>query len=327
MARGPGFIDDPQSGEPEASPVAPEAAMLPPDAGGPMLLDAVSGEARARIDPPWEPELIATRSSGRSSLSWLAGGLAVLLLSWLLLSLVAFAEDQFRRSSGLGVLTLVCFSIALSLVTYGLLGEMRAFHAWQRVDDLRRHFSRADLSPPELRVIVLPWLHTIHRHLEEPGRVAAVLEAATSPAEIKAVLRREVAAALRQVARQAGRRAALEGGAVVAITPAPALEGVIVGIRALLLIRQIAGIYGIRPGFLVMLALLRRVAWTAAGVSGFALLSQTLAAHALHKLPLLKDLAGALPETSLAAMRLYGLASITAEACSPIPGDGNERLG
>jgi putative membrane protein len=73
-----------------------------------------------------------------------------------------------------------------------------------------------------------------------------------------------------------------------------------------------------------MLALLRRVAWTAAGVSGFALLSQTLAAHTLHKLPLLRDLAGALPETSLAAMRLYRLAAITAEACSPIARSGDE---
>jgi putative membrane protein len=326
MVRGPGFIDDPQSGEVESRPIAPEAVQPPPDAGGPMLLDTVPGEARARIDPLWEPKLVSARSSGPSSLSWMAGGLAVLLLSWLLLSLVAFAEDQFRRSLGLGVLTLICFGIALGLVSYGLWGELRAFRALQRVDALRCRFSHADLSLPELRGVILPWLHTIRRHLEEPGRVVTAVETATSPAEIEAALRREVTGPLRQAARQAGRRAALEGGAVVAITPAPALEGVIVGIRALLLIRQVAGIYGIRPGFLVMLALLRRVVWTAAGVSGFALLSQTLAAHALHKLPLLKDLAGALPETSLAAVRLYGLASITAEACSPITRGGDERL-
>jgi putative membrane protein len=87
--------------------------------------------------------------------------------------------------------------------------------------------------------------------------------------------------------------------------------------RALLLVRQVAEIYGIRPGLLVTLGLLRRVAWTAAGVSGFGLLSQTLAEHTLHKLPLVKHLTGAPPETSLAALRLYRLATITAEACSP----------
>jgi hypothetical protein len=113
---------------------------------------------------------------------------------------------------------------------------------------------------------------------------------------------------------------------MVAITPAPVLEGVIVGIRALLLIRQVAAIYGIRPGSLVMLALLRRIAWTAAGVSGFALVSQTLAAHTLHKLPWLKDFAAAFPESGLAAMRLNQLARMTAKACSPLTEAGNEQL-
>ena len=255
----------------------------------------------------------------------LAGGLVVLLLSWLLLSLVAFADDQFRRSPGLGILTLICFGTVLSLVIYGLWGELRAFRALRRVDGLRRSLSYADMPLPELLAIILPWLHTIRRHLEGPGRVVIVVEAATTPAGIRAALRREVAGPLRQAARQAGQRAALEGGAVVAITPAPALEGVIVGIRALMLIRQIAGIYGIRPGLLAMLALLRRVASTAAGVSGFALLSQTLVAHTLHKLPVLKDLASALPETGLAAVRLYGLARVTAEACSPIAGGDDDN--
>jgi putative membrane protein len=325
MARPPGFVDVPQTDDFNPRPVTPEEVQPPPETDGPMLLNAVSGEARGRIDPQWEPELVATRPSGRSPLSWLAGGLAVLLLSWLVLSLVAFAEDQFRRSSGLGVVTLICFGTALGLMTYGVWGELRAFRALHRVDELRRRFSHVDLSLPELRAIILPWLHTIRRHLEEPGRIVTIVEAAASPAEIKAALRREVAGPLRRAARQAGKRAALEGGAVVAITPAPVLEGVIVGIRALLLIRQVAGIYGIRPGFLVMLALLRRVAWTAAGVSGLALLSQTLA-HMLHQVPYLKDVAAALPETSLAALRLYRLASITAEACSPIAGGGDERF-
>lgn len=326
MVRGPGFIDDAQIGLSEPTPAAPEEVQSPRATSGPMFLDALPREARTRIDPLWEPEFVATRSSGPSSLSWLAGGLAVLLLSWLLLSLICFTVDLFRRSFGLGVLTVVGFGIALSMVGYGLFVEMRAWHALRRVDDLRRRQSRTDLSLLELRAIILPWLKSIRCHLEEPGRIMAVVETATTAAEIRAVLRREVTGPLRQVVRRAGRRAALEGGAVVAITPVPALEGVLSGVRGLLLIRQVAGIYGIRPSLLVTLALVRRVAWTAAGVSGFGLLSQTLAEHTLQKLPLVKHLAGALPETSLAAIRLYRLASIAAEACSPIAGGGDERF-
>jgi putative membrane protein len=321
--RGPGFVDEPERWVPEPPPVAIQAAPLPSDGSGPMLLDVVLGEDRARIDPLWNPELVASRSSDSSSLTWVAGGLTILLLGWLLLSLVAFAEDQFRRSTTLGVLTVTCFGIGFSLMAYGLWCELRAFRALQRVDDLRRRFSRDDLSMPKLRADILPWLQIIRHHLEKPDRIVSLIEAATSPAGIAAVLRHEVVGPLRQAARRAGRRAALEGGAMVAITPTPALEGVIIGIRALILVRQVASIYGIRPGFLVMIALLRRVAWTSAGVSGLALLSQTLAAGTLHQLPLLGALAGALPETGLAAVRLYGLANITAEACSPISGDGD----
>jgi uncharacterized membrane protein YcjF (UPF0283 family) len=143
MARGPGFIDDPKNGVFEPPPVAPEAPQPPSNTSGPMLLDAVAREARTRIDPLWEPALVVTRETGPSSMSWIATGLAVLLLSWLLLSLVAFVEDQFRRSPVLGASTLSCFGIALGLVAYGVWCELRAFRALQRVDALRSRISTA----------------------------------------------------------------------------------------------------------------------------------------------------------------------------------------
>ena len=91
------------------------------------------------------------------------------------------------------------------------------------------------------------------------------------------------------------------------------------GLRGLVLVRQIAQLYGVRPGVAATLILLRRVAWTAAGVSGMELLSQTLADHALKELPIVKRLVGAVPGSGLAAIRLYRLADMTAEACSPLP--------
>ncbi len=66
------------------------------------------------------------------------------------------------------------------------------------------------------------------------------------------------------------------------------------------------------------LALLRRVAWTAAGTTGVSLVSQGLADHVLTNMPLLKHVAGALPGTGAVAVRLYRLAGVTAETCSPV---------
>ena len=105
---------------------------------------------------------------------------------------------------------------------------------------------------------------------------------------------------------------------VVAISPSPALDGVLAGLRGLLLLRQVAAIHGMRPGGAVMLVLLRRLAWTAAGISAMDLLGQDLADSALSHVPVLRQLAAALPGSSLTALRLRRLADAAAQACSPL---------
>ena len=110
----------------------------------------------------------------------------------------------------------------------------------------------------------------------------------------------------------------MQGGVVVAISPSPALDGVLAGLRGLSLLRQVAAIHGMRPGAAVTVALLRRLAWTAAGTSGMDLLGQGPADSALSHWPGFKQVAAALPGSGLTALRLKRLAEVTAKACSPI---------
>jgi putative membrane protein len=131
-------------------------------------------------------------------------------------------------------------------------------------------------------------------------------------------LRNRVLKQLRQAADQKGRRAAIEGGTAVAITPSELLDGVFAGLRGIAVIRQVAQIYGLRPGPAVTVGLVRRVIGTVASVSGTELVSRVVADHFLDKIPGLKHLAGVVPGTSVAAIRLYRLAGITAKACSPV---------
>jgi putative membrane protein len=316
MTLPPGFLDDPPRTPVAHSPPAappPPAAPMPP-----LLLDAEAG-AEGRIEPVWEPALIAPPARGLGTLGWLVGGFALLFGAWLVLSAAAFVADQFNRSTGFGLFTLALFAAAFALIVRGLYGEARAYLVLRRVEHLREALGRTDLTLPALHALAEPWFQRVRTRLPDAEEVGARLAAARSVAEARALLDREVAEPLRRQARQAGRRAALEGGAMVAITPSPVLEGLLAGLRGLALIRQVAQLYGLRPGLLATLALLRRVAWTAAGVSGLDLISQSLADHTLHKLPLVRHLAGAVPGTSLAAMRLYRLAAITAEACCPVP--------
>ncbi|HEY8611065.1 MAG TPA: DUF697 domain-containing protein [Roseomonas sp.] len=135
---------------------------------------------------------------------------------------------------------------------------------------------------------------------------------------LRAALRRHLAGPLRQATRRAGSQAALEGGVVVAINPSPALDGVLAGLRGLSLLRQVAAIHGMRPGGAVTLALLRRLAWTAAGTSGLDLLGRSFADSALSHLPVIRQLAAALPGSGLTALRLRRLGDVTVQVCSPI---------
>lgn len=90
------------------------------------------------------------------------------------------------------------------------------------------------------------------------------------------------------------------------------------GLRGLSLLRQVAVIHGMRPGAGVALVLLRRLAWTAAGISAIDLLGQSLADSALSHLPIVRQVAAALPGSGLTALRLRRLADVTAHACSPL---------
>ena len=84
------------------------------------------------------------------------------------------------------------------------------------------------------------------------------------------------------------------------------------------MIREVARLFGLRPGWAVTLMLLRKVAWTAAGISGLDLLSQSLTDQVLSGLPFVKHIAQSVPGGGVAALRLYRLATIAATTCCPV---------
>ena len=187
------------------------------------------------------------------------------------------------------------------------------------MDTLRTGLARADIAVAGAKSICRVWIRSVAHRLVEVETTEAMLERAASVEEIKTILRGRVLEQLRRAVDQTGRRAAVQGGAAVAITPSPALDGLLAGLRGVALIRQVARIYGLRPGLAVTVGLLRRVAWTVASVSGTEMFSRAVADQVLERLPVIKHLAGAIPGTSVAAIRLYRLAGVTAAACSPLP--------
>ncbi|OJY73635.1 MAG: hypothetical protein BGP12_13690 [Rhodospirillales bacterium 70-18] len=284
----------------------------------PLLLEPEAG-APAVIDSGWQPPPLALRRPARTRLGWLAGGLATLLASWAGLAAITFVEDLFQRSPALGWAGVAGFGAGLAMLAVAAAGELRAWRGLARVDRLRRLLAGPDAAMPAMRAAARDWVAAVRPGLPEAEAVLAALDGAETAAALRALLRARVAAPLAQAAGRVGRQAALEGAALVAILPHPALDGVFAGLRGLRVIRQVAALYGLRPGTLASFALARRVVWTAAGTAGMDMLAQTMLDQVMTTVPGVRHLAAAIPGAGVAAVRLYRLAGITASACDPLP--------
>jgi len=289
----------------------------PPPPRGPALLEVPEGMDAGPVDHGWAPGTLAPRKVPPGPMSWIAGGLAILLLGWVALAAAAFVQDQFARTPANGWVTLGVFGAGLAMLGWGVWLEVRAWRRLRGVEALRAALSQDDDAPVgPARTLALDWLAALDRLPEAAAAHPAVAAAPDLPL-LRAALRAHLAAPLRGGSRRLGNRAAVQGGVLVAISPSPALDGLLAGLRGMSLIRQVAALHGLRPGGAVMLALLRRVVWTAAGTSGADLLGQTVAEGALAHLPVLNKITAAVPGASLAALRLRRLADVTAKACSP----------
>lgn len=293
---------------------APEHPDLPPR---PRLLDA-QPDAPDAIDPAWQPGAVAGAPTAAGGWSWLALGAGLLVAGLAAVS----AEDALlsiaARSAFLATATGLLLGASVSLFLYGLAAEWRSYRRLRSVDGLRAALAARTASLEATRALALAWLARVAVQVPEAAAVEQAIDAASTRVELQSILENRIASPLRQAAQAAGQRAAAQAAGLIAISPHASWDGLIAGLRALALIRTVAGIFGMRPGPAVTLFLMRKVAWTAAGTAGVDLMAMTLADQALTNLPVVRHLAASLPGAGVAALRLYRLAGLTAEACCPV---------
>jgi putative membrane protein len=305
----PGFVDDPKSPEPPLA--RTETIERPLDPG---FIDTTS------MPPEAVPAVVAISppAPGLGALGWIGAGLGILVVGGSLLSLIGFVVDQMARSSALGWASLVTVTAGVFAVLCGITREIRSYHRLTRVDALR-----SKLRPPSVPVEIArsectAWLQTVAHRLGDPDQVRLAMNGCATTDEVRAMLKHRAIEPLREQATAIGTRAASQGAAMVAIIPSPALEGLAAGLRSLKLIREIASLYGLRPGLSVTLGLMRRAAVTAASVYGVNEIAAAAAAHFLTDAPVLRSIASAAPGAGITARRIYLLAQTVAEACSPL---------
>ncbi|APG08585.1 putative membrane protein [Bradyrhizobium elkanii] len=229
------------------------------------------GRATIQITPEHDPQALpvpieaalpARRGFPWGTLFW--SGLGGLTLLGTGLGVVRLIEDLFARSETLGFVGLA-FAFVTSLALAVVIG--REAFGLARLATIEKLHARAAAvlasdDRKESRVIVQDLLKIAHQN-PQLARARATLESHTGEiidgADMIRLAERELMSPLDAEARRLVSSAAQKVSIVTAVSPRAAIDVLFVFVAALRLIRQLAFLYGGRPGALGMIRLLRHV--------------------------------------------------------------------
>jgi putative membrane protein len=294
----------------------------------PFELDPARAERLEVVPPeaPPPPVLVepaaVVPASRRPWLRLFVGAGIVLLVGWLGLEAYDFVAGLFARSPILAL----GFAVVLALVALGALGalgrELADLRRLERAERLRVTGERLIASEAhgqaDAHLEQLERLYRGRADLAEPlARFRRQTSDALNDGEQLRLFGRTVLAPLDRQARRLVIRGARDIGALTALSPLGLLDSAIVLWRTLAMMRAIARLYGVRPGPVATIRLLRRTlahvlaagvgelvsdaAVEAAGASLLSVISTRIGQGAVH---------------GLLAARL-GLAAV--QICRPLP--------
>jgi putative membrane protein len=242
-----------------------------------ILMDAeddVSRPARGKVhitpesDPAQlpvvidEPAIPVRRGFGWGGVFWTAlGGLVVLGLG---LGISNLVEDLFNRSASLGYIGLVFAILAVVALVVIIAREALSLARLETIEKLHARANAVLLSDDrkDSDAIVRDLLKVAHDNprlararaaLEEHGR--DIIDGA----DMVRLAERELMTPLDQEARRLVSSAAQRVSLVTAVSPGAVIDMLFVFAAALRLVRQLARLYGGRPGTLGMIRLMRHV--------------------------------------------------------------------
>jgi putative membrane protein len=211
---------------------------------------------------PLETPAAPRRGFGWSAMFWTA--VAGLVLLGLGLGVVQFVADLFARSESLGVVGLalaLAAALALCVITAR---EVLALARMAEIEKLHRRATAVLASDErnESRAIVKDLVRLAHQNpqlararTELQGHISDIIDGADLIRLAERGLMKPLDAEARALVSSAAKRVSV----VTAISPRATIDIVFVFLATLRLIRQLARLYGGRPGTLGMIRLLRHV--------------------------------------------------------------------
>jgi putative membrane protein len=223
----------------------------------------VTPEIESALPVPLEAPIVPLqRGFGWGAVFWSAiGGLILLALG---LGLTRLIEDLFARNESLGFLGLA-FAVAATLA-FAVVVAREAFGLARLATIEKLHLRAAAVvlndDRAESRTIVQDLLKLAHQN-PQLARARATLQGHVDDiidgADLIRLAERELMTPLDQEARRLISSAAQRVSIVTAVSPRAAVDVLFVFAASLRLIRQLARLYGGRPGALGMIRLMRHV--------------------------------------------------------------------
>ena len=277
-----------------------------------------TGRLELSVLPAPETDLPAPRiPRSRSPFQVAATGLGVLVLGVIGIELVQFIHGAFANGTALGVAATAAVAAGCGGAGYWFVAEFRGLWRLRSAERLRRliPFALAE----ELREEVDTAATILAKDPLLSGAVAryrAVREPHHSGRDALELFSRFVLAPADRLAEAAIRRAATQAFAINAVSPTALLDTLLFAARALRLVREIAEIYGQRPGLAGTVHLLRRLLGGAGMVGAVDLVGGALVQQLGGAV--LERVSASAAESAYAAQKMARLGILAMALCRPV---------
>jgi putative membrane protein len=278
------------------------------------------------------PEPLAAEPPRRRSRAgrWFLAAVTGFLVAAVAVQAGFFVADMFQRQVLLGGLFSALLGLAGASGAWWILAELRQLRRLDTVERVReeaRRLSLADGHGEAARFLA----HVKPLFIDRPGaaerfrRLEDMVLETHADREVLALFQREIVRPLDKEAFRAITRGAQWIGVGVSVSPVAAVDALLAIARSLRMIREIAEVYGFRPGLTSTLVLARHVLRNAALVSATDVVGNLWVQHLGGRLAGL--VSTKLAEGVYAAVRVAGLGLLTVETCRPVPFAADDKPG
>lgn len=285
----------------------------------PRILETAE-TGRLELGPPPAPETsLAPPSRGRllSPFAVAVTGFGVLGLGVVGIDLVQFIDGAFTHGAPFGVAAAAAVAAGIGGGIYWLTAELRGLWRLRSAEHLRALIPSALAGELKHEIDIAATILARDPLLGEAVKgYRAVLEPHHSGGDALELFSRFVLVPADRLAQAAIRRASAQAFAINAISPTVVIDTLFFAARAMRLIREIAEIYGQRPGLAGTVHLLRRLAG-GAGLVGAVDLVGGLVAQQLGG-AVLERISASAAESAYAAQKMARLGLVAMALCRPI---------